>query len=79
MYTWAINPQKLQRAINMAQGQSEDVVKENYIKLGGKLGAEEPTIETLIVEEEPVIEQPIEPTIETLIVAPKTKKTKSGK
>lgn len=37
MYEWSQNPIKLQRAIAMSKGAGEDVVKANYIKLGGGL------------------------------------------
>jgi len=35
MYNWAVNKDKLNRAIKMAESKDEEKIKECYIKLGG--------------------------------------------
>ncbi len=69
-YSWALNPQKLARAIgNVGLNASEDDVKKNYIAIGGKVALsalnkkdimqEEEKVED-VVEETPVEEAPTE-------------------
>lgn len=58
MYQWAINKLKLQRAEAMLPGQSEEAVKQAYIKLGGKV--DEVPVETKyigVANSEPHLEE----------------------
>lgn len=69
-YGWAANPQKLARAIGLAKGADESVVKTEYIKIGGLLINEETNMDPIQESEEVVVEQTpeevqVEETVET--------------
>lgn len=51
-YSWALNPQKLSRAIGMAGSKgNEKTIKENYIKIGGKVALLETKVNELMTDE----------------------------
>ncbi len=57
-YKWSMNPQKLQRAIALSKHKTEEEIKEEYLKIGGKVAVED--IKEIHMEEEKVVEAPVE-------------------
>ncbi len=59
-YEWALNAQKLQRAIASSKHKTEEEIKAEYLKIGGKVDLSD-LIETKPMEEEKVEEIGVPP------------------